>query len=462
MKSKVAVLTATVLCIILFVFDTFIYLTLYNHLLNVEKGALISEANNISQYYVNNNEENQGPGQTSASAPEHTWIHRYAQAGQTIILAGPHKHLIFKYGNATAPKMLDNLQKQKWPNKVDITTIRHNSLFLTMPMIDPDAKAPVGYVIIFSNLPSVREYMNTLLTLLIIGSIGAVLLAALGGYITSAIAVRPINQMIRLVERIQVNRLSERLNVPPRHDEITRLASTFNSMLHRIERSFEQQARFITDASHEIRTPLTTIQGYANLLHRWGKRDPSILDKGLGVIQKESTRIRNLAEDLLTLASLEVTSKDLPRHASVNIIIEEIVEAIVTLHEQLDISTDLQTGLYADISSAHLKQILTNLIDNAIKYSISPASVSIFAISERGSVSIRVQDKGRGIPADDLPYIFDRFYRVDKSRGRRAGGTGLGLSIVKELVEAYGGEIEISSEQGEGTTITVALPEATE
>jgi two-component system sensor histidine kinase ArlS len=289
------------------------------------------------------------------------------------------------------------------------------------------------------------------------GSFGAVLLSALGGYIISSTAVLPINQMIRLVERIQANRLSERLSTPKGQDEIARLALTFNHMLDRIERSFEQQSRFVANASHEIRTPLTTIQGYANLLSRWGKDDPEILEKSISIIQNESARLRDLANNLLTLASLEVDTNQVNEKASVDQIIKEMVESFAFLHP--DLSLFYHSDAHATVAMApdHLKQIVINVLDNAIKYTPAGGKVVIYLCTKNQYVVIEITDSGKGIPQEDLPYIVERFYRVEKSRERKQGGAGLGLAIVNELIKSYNGSFSIDSEVGKGTRVTIAL-----
>jgi two-component system sensor histidine kinase ArlS len=280
----------------------------------------------------------------------------------------------------------------------------------------------------------------------------------LGGYIISSIAVRPINQMIQLVERIQVNRLSERLPKPRGNDEIARLAKTFNHMLDRMERSFEQQSRFVADASHEIRTPLTTIQGYANLLARWGKNDPKILDKAIHVIQNESARLRDLANNLLTLASLEVDTSRPDEKAPVDETIKEVIESLALLYPKITIKSNIQARSTAKIAADHFKQILINVLDNAMKYSPENSEVIVNAMNRDKHVIIEIIDFGKGIPEKDLPYVVERFYRVEKSRGRKSGGSGLGLAIVNELVQSYHGRLFIESQVGKGTKVTIELP----
>lgn len=459
MRSKVAILTASVLCVILFVLDTFIYFTLYHHLVSAEENALVARAQSVVQDYSNNYNEENGtmPPLNSESSG---WLRKYLQFGETILLLDAHGNPLVHFGHDSESTLVREFHAVSHPNRQIVQLQNDHDLFVSMPAVDPDSNKLVGYVILQSNIPNVKEYMKTLLTLLILGSLGAVVLAALAGYIVSSIAVRPLNQMIWLVQRLQANHLSERVQVPHGKDEIARLASTFNSMLNRIERSFTQQSQFVADASHEIRTPLTTIQGYADVLSRWGKHDPSVLDEGLHVIQKESSRLRSLAEDLLTLASLEALSTNLPRLADIDAIMRELIDSTLLIHPATPIEACLEASHPAAAAPVHVKQVMTNLLENAVKYSPPGNTVHLSTQSDDETVKLMVEDEGIGIPKDDLPHIFDRFYRVDKSRGRREGGTGLGLSIVKELVELYDGSIAVDSTPGKGTKFTVRLPVA--
>lgn len=456
MKSRVAIWTACVLSALLLIFDTFIYVNLYNHLLRMEQTAVDAEVQAISQYSPDNaNDSTHSHGTRKAS---YNWLYRFAKIGQTIVVVDTEGRVLGKYGNRSASSMVQTLTHMQKKQLSNVATLKDGTLFEFAAMQDGDINHSNDYVLLASNLTAVKSYMKTLLILLIVGSIGAIALAAIGGYAVSAIAVRPINQMIRLVERIQVNNLGERVDVASSRGEVARLAITFNNMLNRMERSFSQQSQFVADASHEIRTPLTTIQGYANLLGRWGKTKPDVLDKGIRVIQKESNRMRNVTEDLLTLASLDISVDDMPKRANVSEIIAETVDSASFLHDDATIQTDLQSAELAAMSPAHLKRIVTNVLDNAIKYSKPNANIVISSRTAENTISIAIEDDGQGIPASDLPHIFDRFYRVDKSRTRREGGSGLGLAIVKELVEAYGGTIRVDSTIDVGTKATVTVP----
>lgn len=451
MKIKVTILTAFMVCGIFLAFDSFIYFTLNQHLMDMEQNLLFSKAQSIAQYYVNHltDDDHSNPS---------TWLSHYNEDGQSILLFSPSGQQLARVGNLATTHDLVDFKPSTLVRQRVFTTHSAMVMVTNAPAIDQDNHKLLGYVLLVSNLNNIQSYMNTLLAVLIIGSLGAVALAGFGSFFISRAAVHPINQMIRLIERIQANRLNERVQVPERHDEVSRLASTFNNMLVRIERSFEQQARFVADASHEFRTPLTTIQGYADLLRRWGKDDPQVLNKALHVIHQEADRLKKLADDLLTLASLEASSSELPPRASVVRAVDEVVDSLGLLHPEITLIKTLEGTPEVAMAPAHLKQVLTNLLDNAIKHTPAEGTVEVSTALTPHHVLLLIRDTGAGIPSEDLPYIFERFYRVDKARGRRAGGTGLGLAIVKGLIEMYGGNIRIESEVEVGTTVKIQLP----
>ncbi|MCL6549267.1 MAG: HAMP domain-containing histidine kinase [Alicyclobacillus sp.] len=456
MKLKVAVMTCVVLCAILFVLDGFIYLTVYRHIFGAEAGLLNSKAFSVAQSLT------RGFGfDFGGLDPFHVVarLNSLAQPGQTLVLLDSAGHVIASAGQVPIQAALQVFHPG---SQVQTQLIRaSDGTFMTssVPLITPFGSV-AGFVLVVADVGNLSEYVHTLLTMLGLGSLGAAGLSALGGYLISTAAVRPINRMIALVDRIEANHLDERVEVPPGRDEISRLAITFNRMLDRIQRSFALQSRFVADASHEIRTPLTTIQGYASLLARWGKDDPKVLEQAIRVIQKESGRLRDLANDLLTLASLETEKVDLEKVCSVNQVIEEVADMYAPLHPGVAIGRTVEPGLWAAMAPDHLKRILTNLVDNALKHTPEGGRVSVQAAKAGRFVRVVVEDTGEGIPAADLPHIFERFYRVDKARSRRQGGTGLGLAIVKELVELYGGTIAADSEPGQGTAMTFTVPVA--
>lgn len=410
-----------------------------------------NKARLIAQDYVDNISEQQ-----SFRESMHEWLSEYIQSGQEIVLLNDANHIFALRGKIPISQIKPFIYQNK---KKQIQFINKSLLWSSAPILK--SKKLLGHVLILQKNDAFSAYMDTLLAVIIIGSIGAIVLSTLGGYLISATAVRPLNQMIQLVERIEADQLSERLATPKNQDEIARLALTFNRMLDRIERSFEQQNRFVANASHEVLTPLTTIQGYANLLDRWGKNDPKVLEKAIQVIKKESTRLQALANNLLTLASLETNFSLEKQQAFVNQIVEETLESFRVLHPNIFLSFYSQENLSVSIHSDQLKQIYINILDNAIKYSPLGSDIVTHTFRRGDFGVIQVTDSGKGIPKEEIPFLAERFYRVEKSRERKNGGTGLGLSIVHEIIQHNHGSFSIESELGVGTRVIIELPLST-
>lgn len=462
---KVAVWTGTVLCAILLAFNTFIYLTLNHRLIAVEESSLTNQVESVAQYQASHLDD-EGHKQHSWTPATGFWLNEAVRQGEQLVLLNPQGKILVQAGttNLTPNQIKTNFHPSPSLSpaaQVDTWYIAHKVYLTAIVAVTNESQSHLlGYALLISNAAGVHTYMNTLLVVLIIGSIGAVLLATVAGYLVSALAVRPINQMIALVSRIEASNLDERVEVPRGKDEVARLAATFNRMLVRIGRSFEQQTRFVADASHEIRTPLTTIQGYAGLLKRWGKDDPQVLAKAIDVINRESQRLQELTEDLLTLAGLEATVKQTSYWVHPDTVIQDVIEEMRPLHPELHFVTHLETEHAIQVPPVHFKQIMHNLINNAVKYTPAGGEVNVKTKSGPGWVEMTVTDTGKGIPKADLPLIFERFYRVDKARGRKEGGTGLGLAIVKELVDLHEGTLRVKSVLGQGTTFTLRFPVA--
>lgn len=190
-----------------------------------------------------------------------------------------------------------------------------------------------------------------------------------------------------------------------------------------------------------------------------GKTDPKVLDRAIQVIQKESLRLLKLAEDLLFLAGLEASRHESEQRTLVDPVISDVVDQLSVIYPQITVHKDLQADVEIRVTADHLRQMMTNLVSNALKYTPAEGMVTV-QTSRRDDawVDIVISDTGCGIPKEDLPHVFERFYRADKSRERKQGGNGLGLAIVKELVEHYGGTIDIESEENHGTSVSISLP----
>ncbi|HVI41203.1 MAG TPA: ATP-binding protein, partial [Anaerovoracaceae bacterium] len=275
----------------------------------------------------------------------------------------------------------------------------------------------------------------------------------------------PADEMKRLrdlagtISNIDATKLDERLSVDGTQSELKDLANAINSMLNRIDEAYRSQVRFVSDASHELRTPISVIQGYVNLLDRWGKNDEATLQEAIDAIKSESESMKELIEQLLFLARGDNETLRLDLEA---VDCSEMVEEILKETQMIDslhtfrIKTNTQAFVNADRQL--LKQALRILIDNSIKYTPDNGEILVSVTDENGMVHISVQDNGIGIDPQNLPYIFDRFYRSDESRARKTGGSGLGLAIMKWIIDRHGGTIEVISRKDIGTRTTILLP----
>lgn len=301
------------------------------------------------------------------------------------------------------------------------------------------------------------HYHSSLLRL----AVGAAVLAAglVGGWWSTALAIRPIAAMTAAAESISFQRLSQRIDVRQTDSELGQLATVLNQTFDRLQTSFEQQTRFTADASHELRTPLSVILAHADLsLSR--ERTPAEYRATLETCRSASRRMKSLIDGLLTLArfdsdaaALQLTQLDLDPLARecIDMVRPLAAERRVTIEATL-----APTTMRGD--RERLSQVIINLLTNAIRYNRDGGTVHVTVTSENGTAVISVADTGIGIPADELPHIFDRFFRVDKARSRAEGSSGLGLSISQTIVASHGGTIVAQSEPDVGTVIEVRLP----
>ncbi|KAB8146090.1 HAMP domain-containing histidine kinase [Chloroflexia bacterium SDU3-3] len=290
-----------------------------------------------------------------------------------------------------------------------------------------------------------------------LGGLG-LLAAAAGSWAIAAQALRPIDAMVATARTItQARDLSHRIPEPPARDELRRLSQTFNAMLTSLEEASRTQQRFVADASHELRAPLTAIQGNLELLRRQAV-PPTERDEVLAEVEREAARLGRLVSDLLALARADAGQGI--RHGPVDLdalTLEAFHTARAMARGQrlaLDPFEPVQVAGDAD----RLRQLLLILLDNALKYTPPDGAVTL-GLRQRGAhAELSVRDTGPGIADEDLPHVFERFYRADPARGRDPGGTGLGLAIARWIVEQHGGTIELRGAAGGGTLAMVRLP----
>ena len=308
---------------------------------------------------------------------------------------------------------------------------------------------------------SIQAYQETL-NLLLVGMALASLLVftlvfLLGGWTTQAF-LKPIEEITVLAGQIsRAHDLGRRLPDRGQRDELGRLTLVLNQTFERLENLFRAQQRLLADVSHELRTPLTTMRGNIDLMRRMGEYDPESLD----IIQDEIKRMTRLVGDLLLLARADGGSLPIMRHTiELDTLLFEVHRQTQPLQKSSGVKVDMReiTPIQMLGDPDRLKQLVIILLDNAIKYTPRGGEVRLSLVQEAHEALIHVSDNGPGIPAEHLPHLFERFYRVDKSRTRAQGGAGLGLSIARWIAEAHGGRIAVTSLVGQGSTFTIHLP----
>jgi signal transduction histidine kinase len=303
-----------------------------------------------------------------------------------------------------------------------------------------------------------QDFLNTITHSFWLVIVLAWLLALLLTLALSNHILKPVRELTRTANRMERGDLSQRVSIRTK-DEMGVLAHAFNTMADGLERSEQLRRNLMSDVTHELRTPLTNIQGYLEALHdRVVEPTPGMINS----IYEESLLLNRLVADLQELSLAEAGQLCLVRRP---ISLEEItVKAVQALHmqaasKQLSIQVHLPRDLpLIEADPERLGQILRNLLSNAITHTPAGGEINVRAYATGSEVRVSVQDTGEGIPAQHLPYVFERFYRADSSRARATGGTGLGLAIVKQMVQAHGGWIEAESQLGQGACFTFTLP----
>ena len=285
-------------------------------------------------------------------------------------------------------------------------------------------------------------------------------IATLLGRLLIQRALRPINDIRTAANKIAEGELSARIDEDAQNkNEIKILSENLNETFSKLETMFERQKRFTSDASHELRTPIAVILGYCQVALEKG-RSPEQIREAVQACRRAGERMKNLTNDLLELSRIESGEISFEfASCSVRDFAEEALELVEPLAAEKNITLreDLEDAKFNG-NSDRLWQVLVNLLNNAIRHTPPGNAITLKCRSEGGDLKIEVIDEGEGIPKQDLPHIFDRFYRADLSRTRQNGGSGLGLSISETIVKAHGGTIQVQSEIGTGSTFTISLP----
>jgi two-component system OmpR family sensor kinase len=308
----------------------------------------------------------------------------------------------------------------------------------------------------------VERLLSSLLTILLTLTPLVLLGAAIGGYLMMSQPLKPVVSLTLKAERIGIGEPGERLPVIRTGDELERLSLSLNRMISRLEDALAHNRRFSADVSHELRTPLTILRGELEHVIQLQNVGPDVAES-VGSALEEIDRLAQIVESLLTISHLDTGGAGIEFN---RFDLQEMVKTtseqmkLLADEKQITMSSDTSEPVYSLGDESRIKQVLVNLLDNAIKYSHRGGHVVISVRSDENAACLTVKDDGAGIPPNALAHVFERFYRAEKARPRGTAGAGLGLSIVEAVCRAHGGTVSVDSTEGKGTTVEVRLPAA--
>lgn len=353
------------------------------------------------------------------------------------------KHSISKAGKKEINTILD----KNWKKDKYITTVTS---------INRDK----GYVYMFYSTDVLRETVFVLKMLIFATSIGTVLLGfGLIGFLSRKLT-KPLLVMKDATNKMALGKYKQK--IPSKgNDEIAQLSFAIQSLGDQLQSYEDSRNEFLSAISHEIRTPLTYIKGYSDVLSKGMVKNTEEQMEYLSIINKETKRITFLVDDLFAMSKLQAGKFQLEKEsANINSIVEKVTATLIPAAEKrgLVLTVNLFTQIpEISFDKKRMEQVIYNLIENAIKYTEN-GEIKVQTYLENGLAVIEITDTGMGIAEEEIPKIWDRFYRIEKSRGRKTGGTGLGLYIVKQIIDSHGGQVKVKSIENQGSTFSIYLP----
>ncbi len=449
LRSRLTLLYITLVGGILLLFGVVIYVSVSLTVTNQIDQTLRQTANNfISNTRVDQTGELFVTTAPLADLPTDVYVQVWSRNNR--LSAAP---------NTPTTRMLDPVGYQSSkPVWNDVFIGSSHLRVLTIPLRVGDRF--VGTMQVGTQLTVVDATQRTLLIVLAIGTLAAITISGLAAWLSTRQALAPLKDVTEAALTItRADDLSRRIPYRgPKEDETGQLITAFNRTLSRLENLFHQQRRFMADVGHELRTPLTVIKGNVALLRRMGSTD----EESLSSIESEVDRLTRLVGDLLLLAQAESGKLPLARRLVEldTLLLEAMQQMRVLARDKLTMKIGEIDQVLVCGDNDRLKQVLVNLIGNAIKYTPAGGEVIVSLGKTANQARLTIRDNGPGIPAEDMPHIFERFYRGEKSRTRSQDGKGfgLGLSIAYWIVRNHGGRIEVNSVEGKGTTFCIWLP----
>lgn len=438
-------------------YNTVQYVFVENWMVKEQKESIQRDMNEVLNYFL----ERESSFQNEELASIRSYLNKINVNGQLIrVLDDKGKTVIAVSADLPEEDWLEPLAADQ---STTIARVRYEggSLFV---MRSPLTIFEVnGTVEMIRSVDDFDRLVNAIFRVMIAFGLGAIVVSSMVGWLLARQFLKPLQSMAGTIGSIKRDGMQARMQPHGSRDELSVLMQHFNGMMDQVEHSFEKQSRFVEDASHELRTPIAIIEGHLALLRRWGKQDPAILEESLAAATEELLRLKMLVEELLSLTRAEKGDMAVGSEGEVAVeqAVRSLVKKLTVVYPERTFQVHPGTGaeqLFIAMSENHLEQVLLIMLDNAIKHSAISDPIRITLDRTGDEARIAVIDSGTGIPAADLPYVMDRFYRADKARSGAKRGHGLGLAIAKRIVERRGGTILIQSEELKGTTATIQLP----
>lgn len=440
LKAKINVYTAGLFILLLIVINTAIYFSFNQTIYTKELKQANAETIKTVQNMNDSNENIKMGDLLKAYLPVNGVFKLIDQDGQSIT-------------TVTAPS-LQHLKEYQTGfyvgEKQDIIKIDEMPYaFISIPVIMKNGS--IANLQLIESLEETASVLNTLKLVLLIATVLAMIPVFLSTQILSKVISKPILSIIATMGDIQKSGKHKQIPISRKSkDELFEMSHTFNTMIDQLQRNYEKQELFVMNASHELKTPLTIIESYSDLLKRRGLQQPKLFEESVEAIHSEAVRMREMTQQLLLLARSDASWGIDSKELDIAYITEEVTRKFQSGFEcDIALTVEKQPIVLAD--EQKLKQLLYVFIENACKYSEGQVYVKVGVDNDRAM--IEVSDDGEGIPKEDLPKIFDRFYRVDQARTRKTGGFGLGLAMAQELADAMDIDLQVESEVGIGTTV---------
>ncbi|WP_174615727.1 HAMP domain-containing sensor histidine kinase [Virgibacillus ihumii] len=443
LSTKIRLFSSLFMLILVLLVNTAIYYMFHTMSLNGERAELTEQANEIVTAL------NDSPNIAKSDL-----LRAYLPTDGMIRVVGKDGNLLMStLTKDWSYKDLPSSYSKKQTSRIIPLKDQANFLTVSKPIIWKNGE--VATLQVYKQLVAHTETMETLFYVLMVASIIVLIPTIIAGSLLGRFILNPIKSLTSTMKENISSTNWKKINLENRsRDELYEMEKTFNVMIDYLKDNFEKQEIFVSDASHELKTPISIVKSYAQLLKRRGRENPELINESVQAIDSEADRMQKLVEQMLLLAK----NQEQGAYSKLNIV--QLAWATVdqfkgAYNRELIVETDSQ-DIYVNGNYDQLQQVIYILIDNALKY--SDKSVNITLSQQPSEVQINVQDYGQGIPQEEMEKIFDRFYRMEKSRSRELGGTGLGLAIAKAIMEKHHGSLSVISNPGEGSTFSMMLP----